>query len=120
MIGISRSSSAEMLVRAFTDNPSTEELILFVAGTDNMLSYCQELIEQYDRNKMAMLTLEINSLCAAKGVLPGLLYSEVRKVLIALNRFHHAGHDHFATLGLRENASIEEIKKTYRRLSKLY
>ncbi|MCL7488973.1 MAG: J domain-containing protein [Desulfobulbaceae bacterium] len=120
MTTISKSIAAEKLVSAFVDIATTEDLILFVAGTDNMLGYCQELMEQYDRNKLALLTMEINSLCAAKGVLPGLLYSEIRKVLIALNRFHLAGHDHFAILGLPENATIEETKKAYRQLSRRY
>ena len=115
-----QTAAAQKLIQAFSTISSTEDLIVFVAGTDYMLSFCQELIEQYDYDSSGPLPVEINALCASHGILPGLLYSEIRKVLIALNRFHNASRDHYATLGLPENAPTEEIKKAYRQLSKKY
>lgn len=109
---------AQKLVQAFATIHSTEELVLFVAGTDGMLAFCQELIDQYDRSTQHPLIQEIRTICSAKGVLPGALFSEIRKVLLALNRFHDAGQDHYALLGLKPSASVDEIKKAYRRLSK--
>lgn len=109
---------AQKLVQAFSGIHSTEELVLFVAGTDGMLAFCQELIDQYDRTPQPPLIQEIRTLCSAKGVLPGALFSEIRKVLLALNRYHDADRDHYAVLGLKANASVDEIKKAYRRLSK--
>jgi hypothetical protein len=120
MSSISQSSAAKKLIQAFSEISSTEDFIIYVAGTDNMLAFCRELLEQYDRDNLALMTLEVNSLCAAQGILPNLLYSEIRKVLIALNRFHDTSQDHYATLGLEKNASITEVKKTYRELSKHY
>ncbi|MHB1350130.1 MAG: DnaJ domain-containing protein [Desulfobulbaceae bacterium] len=112
--------SAHELIQAFSRIKSTEELILFVAGSDGMLSFCRELLDQFDRNAQSSLIQDVEVICAARGVLPGALYSEVRKVLLALNRYHDADGDHYATLGLRANASPEEIKKAYRTLSKQY
>jgi hypothetical protein len=109
---------AQKLVQAFAGIHSTEELVLFVAGTDGMLAFCQELIDQYDRTTQPPLIVEIRTICTANGVLPGALFAEIRKVLLALNRYHDAGQDHYALLGLNPNASVDEIKKAYRRLSK--
>ncbi|GAB4342199.1 MAG: hypothetical protein Kow0089_17090 [Desulfobulbaceae bacterium] len=91
-----------------------------MAGSESMLSFCEHLLEQYDREESALLPMEINTLCAEMGVLPGLLYEEVRKALIALNRYHDGGRDHYATLGLQEGASSDEVKKAYRSLSKKF
>jgi len=120
MSSISHSTAAKKLIQAFLEISSTEDFIIYVAGTDNMLVFCRELLEQHDRDNLALMTLEVNSLCAAQGILPNLLYSEIRKVLIALNRFHDTSLDHYATLGLEKNASITEVKKTYRELSKQF
>lgn len=120
MSSISQSSAAKKLIQAFSEISSTEDFIIYVASTDNMLAFCQQLLEQYDRDNLALMTLEVNSLCAAQGIVPNLLYSEIRKVLIALNRFHDTSLDHYATLGLEKNASITEVKKRYRELSKHY
>ncbi len=120
MNSTSQSSQAQKLIQACTDISSTEDFIIYVAGTDNMLSYCQELLEQHDRDNNEPMAAEINSLCAAHGILSNLLYSEIRKVLIALNRFHDTSMDHYETLGLQKNASIKEVKKAYRQLSKHY
>ena len=113
-------SQAQKLIQVFSGISSTEDLVIFVAGTDGMLACCQELIDQYDRNTQLPLIQDIGKLCVATGVLPGALFAEVRKVLLALNRFHDSGQDHYGVLGLQSNASVEEIKKTYRRLSKMY
>ena len=94
MSSISTSTIAQKLIRAFSDIASTEEFILYVAGTDNMLSFCQNLIEQHDRDNLALMALEVNSACAEQGILQDVLYSEIRKVLIAVNRFHDASQDH--------------------------
>lgn len=111
---------ARQLVGEFSTISSTEELVLFIAGTNNMLQYCNELMEQYDRDDLTFLTMEINTLCAELGVLPGLLYGEIRKVLLALNTFHKTDQNHYAVLGLTAESSTDEIKKAYRRLSKQY
>lgn len=113
-------SPLRQLAQAFAGIDSTEELIIFVAGRDNMLAFCRQLIEQFDRNPRDRLIREADSVCAAHGILPGALFSEVRKVVLALNRFHDAGRDHYGVLGLPAGASREEVKKAYRRLSKEY
>lgn len=111
---------AQHLVNAFAAVKSTEELILFVAGTDNMLNFCQDLLVAYDRDSRAPLAREVNSLCRAQAILPGILYSELRKILLALNRFHDASRDHYAVLGLTPAATREEVRQAYRSLSKQY
>lgn len=118
MSAIYQFPAAQKLVEAFAKISSTEDFIIYVAGTDNMLAFCRELLEQYDRDNLTLMAMEVNSLCAAQGILPNLLYSEIRKVLIALNRFHDTSLDHYATLGLKKNASMSEVKKSYRQLSK--
>lgn len=116
--GSGEGSLAKQLVAAFVSVDATEQLIIFVAGTDHMLDFCQNLLELNDRDSNAHLILEVNTLCRAKGVVPKVLYGELRKVLLALNRFHDAGRDHYAVLGLPATASREEVKQAFRRLSK--
>lgn len=111
---------AQQLVNTFAALESTEGLIIFVAGADHMLEFCRELLELYDRDSHAPLLQEVNSLCRAQAILPAILFAELRKVLLALNRFHDAGQDHYAILGLPPGASREDVKKTYRSLSKQY
>ncbi|MDW7773074.1 MAG: DnaJ domain-containing protein [Desulfobulbaceae bacterium] len=106
------------LAEAFAGINSTEELIIFVAGKDHMLAFCQELIEQFDRNPHDPLIRQADSICAGQGILPGVLFSEIRKVLLALNKFHDVAGDHYSVLGLPPDASREQIKKAYRSLSK--
>lgn len=111
-------NQAQKLIQVFSGISSTEDLVIFVAGTDGMLAFCQELIDQFDRNTQLPLIQDVATICSAKGVLPGALFAEARKVLLALNRFHDAGQDHYGVLGLKSGASVDEIKKAYRRLSK--
>lgn len=113
-------NQAQKLIQVFSGISSTEDLVIFVAGTDGMLAFCQELIDRYDRNTQLPLIQDVGKICAATGVLPGALFAEVRKVLLALNRFYDTGQDHYGVLGLKSDASVEEIKKAYRRLSKEY
>ncbi|MDD3619734.1 MAG: DnaJ domain-containing protein [Desulfobulbaceae bacterium] len=113
-------SPVSRLAQAFAGIQSTEELIIFVAGSDNMLALCRQLMERFDRDPHDPLVREADRACAAHGILPGLFFAEVRKVLLALNRFHDAGRDHYGVLGLSPGASLEEVKKAYRRLSKQY
>ncbi len=115
---MSPNNSVKQLVNGFADCATTEELIFFVAGTDNLLSFCRELMDQYDRDPGAPLVREADALCSARGLLPGELFSELRKVLLALNRFHDAGGDHYAILGLEQGASRKEVKHAFRTLSK--
>ena len=113
-------SMAQHLVNAFAAAKSTEELILIVAGTDHMLNFCQELLELYDRDSRSPQVQEVNGLCRAHALLPRGLYSELRKILLALNRFHDARRDHFAVLGLTPAATKEEVRLAYRALSKQF
>ena len=119
-MSVSPSRLAQQLVNTFAALESTEGLIIFVAGADHMLEFCQELLELYDRDSHAPLLQEVNSLCRAQAILPAILFAELRKVLLALNRFHDAGRDHYAILGLPPGASREDVKKAYRTLSKQY
>jgi hypothetical protein len=111
---------ARQLVHAFGSISATEDLILFVAGTDNMVAFCRNLLEQYDDDAHGPLVREVDAQCAAQAVLPGSLYAEVRKVLLALNRFHDTGGNHYEVLGLPETATGDEVKQAYRTLSKQY
>ena len=120
MKNISESQLADELVSAVSDLSSTEELILLVAGRKDMLPLCQKLLEQYDQGESTPLVQLINTLCTAKGTLPGSLYGEVRKVLLALNRFHDTDRNHYEILGLSTDATIDKVKKAYRFLSKKY
>ena len=111
---------AQQLVNAYATVNSTEGLILFVAGRDHMLNFCQQLLELKDRGEQAPLLQEINSLCRAQAIPPKILYAELRKTLLALNRFHDAGGDHYAVLGLTPGATRDEVKQAFRTLSKQY
>ena len=114
------SQLAEQLVSTFTELSSTEELIFFVAGKAEMLPFCQRLLEQFDLGESTQLVQLVNTLCSAKGVLPGSLYEEIRKVLLALNKFYDADRDHYEVLGLPSDASVDTVKKAYRDLSKKF
>ena len=109
---------AEELVHAVSEMASTEELLVFVAGKEGMLPFCEQLLDEYDRHSKTELLQKVKQLCAEKGVLPGTIYEESRKILLALNRFHRSDRNHYATLGLVENAGTDEVKKAFRSLSK--
>ncbi len=114
----SDSKKAYELVRAFAGIASTEELFLFVAGNEGMLSFCQELIKQLDSSDSPAPDVRlVNTACSSRGILSGLLYEEVRKVLLALNRIHDPARDHYKILGLEPTADTGEVKKAYRKLS---
>ncbi len=118
MTSDSDSKKAYELVRAFTGIASTEELFLFVAGNEGMLSFCQKLIKQLDSgDSPAPDVRKVNTACSSRGILTGLLYAEVRKVLLALNRVHDPARDHYEILGLEPTADTGEVKKAYRKLS---
>lgn len=120
MTAATQSSRIRELVQALAGVQSTEDFIVFVAGSDRLLDLCGRLIEQYDQDRSAPLVREADRQCAALGVLPGVLYGEVRKVLLALNRFHDAAGDHYGVLGLKPDATTEQVKRAYRALSKKY
>lgn len=115
----SDSQKASELVLAFAGIASTEELFLFVAGNEGMLSFCQELIKQLDSGDSPApdVVRLVNTACSSRGILSGLLYAEVRKVLLALNRVHDPARDHYEILGLEPTADTGEVKKAYRKLS---
>ncbi len=114
----SDSKKAYELVLAFAGIASTEELFLFVAGNEGMLSFCQELIKQLDSDDSPAPDVRlVNTACSSRGILTGLLYAEVRKVLLALNRVHDPARDHYEILGLEPTADTGEVKKAYRKLS---
>lgn len=114
----SQFNSARQFVQAFAGISSTEDLIFYVAGTDNMLALCRLLIEQHDLDGSSPLVREFDRYCAAQGIPAGALYAEIRKVLLALNRYHDADRDHYAVLGLQSGAPKEQVKKAFRELSK--
>ncbi len=114
----SDSKKAYELVLAFAGITSTEELFLFVAGNEGMLSFCQNLIKQLDSGDSPAPDVQlVNTACSSRGILTGLLYAEVRKVLLALNRVHNPNQDHYEVLGLEATATTGEVKKAYRKLS---
>lgn len=108
------------LVQFFGTISSTEDLIPYVASEEGMLSFCQNLIEDFDHDTRSPSVLQLNLICNAKGILVGLFYSELRKVLLALNQFYDTNQNHYEILGLKNNATIEEVKKAYRKLSMQY
>lgn len=114
----SDSKKASELVLAFAGIASTEELFLFVAGNEGMLSFCQQLITQLDSDESPAPDVRlVNTACSSRGILTGLLYAEVRKVLLALNRVHDPARDHYEILGLPPTADTGAVKKAYRKLS---
>ncbi|NOX81324.1 MAG: DnaJ domain-containing protein [Deltaproteobacteria bacterium] len=83
-----------------------------------MLPFCQNLIKQLDSSDgPAPDVRRVNTACSSRGILSGLLYAEVRKVLLALNCDHDPTQDHYDVLGLPPTATTGEVKKAYRKLS---
>ncbi len=114
----SDSKKVDELVRAFANITSTEELFIFVAGNEGMLPFCQNLIKQLDSSDShAPDVRRVNTACSSRGILSGLLYAEVRKVLLALDCGHDPNQDHYDVLGLPPTATTGEVKKAYRKLS---
>lgn len=120
MTSTSSLNLARHLIQTFAEINSTEELVIRVAGTDGMLEFCRELLDQLDRDTRSPLVQDVGTICTAKGVLPGVFFAEIRKILLALNRYHDPDQNHYAMLGLQADASVAEIKQAYRRLSKEY
>ena len=120
MNGASDTTKLNELVNAFSSLPATENLIFFVAAENGMLTFCQSLVAEYDRNPSSELIRQLNQICFDKGVVCGMLLTELRKVLLALNHLHNNHQDHYKILGLTPDASFDEVKKAYRKLSMRY
>ncbi len=105
------------LVKKLSCHPSTEELILFVGSNEDLVRTCLKLHEQLLEPSHSSLT-EITSVCHEHQVTLEELAREVRCIS---NIFSPAAvNSHYDVLGLQPGATVEEVKKAFRRLSIQY
>lgn len=96
----------------------TETLVVFVAETDGMLAACQELLSSLDAAGSTSAEW-LQRECSKKDVLFHAFIQELTKI-VALFQPSHNLEDHHATLEVRADAGLDEIKQAYRMLSRRY
>jgi hypothetical protein len=106
------------LVKEYSRNSGTEDLIGFVADTTGMLSACQELLQIIDAENGENLEW-LQSECAGYGIVRSSFLEEISRI-VALFHPDQDVEDHYVTLGVPVGAGSDEIKKAFRRLSLQY
>jgi curved DNA-binding protein CbpA len=107
-----------ILVKEYSRNSGTEDLIGFVADTTGMLSACQGLLQSIDAKTGESLEW-LQSECAGYGVARSSFLEEISRI-VALFHPDQDVEDHYVTLGVPVGAGSDEIKKAFRRLSLQY
>jgi hypothetical protein len=105
------------LIKKIAGRPSTEELILFIAGDRELVKECLELQKQLEQNDSQYLA-RVDSLCRNHQITREILSREVRRILAIFSP--ESVHDEYAVLGLDAGASMGEVKQAFRRLSVQY
>ncbi len=105
------------LIQKIAGQPSTEELILFIAGDRAMVKECLELREMLDRNNGQELA-QVDGLCRSHQLAREVLAREVNHILAIFSP--EAVDNEYAVLGLDADATAKEIKQAFHRLSVQY
>lgn len=106
------------LIKKYSVNSGTEFTIAFVAEQAGLLGACQVMLKDINTevpSSVEWLTFE----CTQNDVSYPSFLKDIKQV-VTLFRPNQNNEDHYATLGLIEDASKEEIKHAYRRLCLQY
>lgn len=106
------------LVKEFSGRNTTESLIGFVAETTGMIKASKSFLEDFESGD-AGLKKWLEQECSSHGIDSWLFLREL-STIIALFQPEQGGEDHYAVLGIPVDATQEEIKHAYRKLSLKY
>ncbi len=106
------------LVAASKKYSSTEEFLLYVAAEDGILEICHKLIDGGDQNGEFLSSF--TGICSEHSVNPDALLLKIREIVRALSPNNHEITGAYASLGLEDSATLEEVKKAFRKLSMKY
>ncbi len=118
MFTIQDKQLASRLIKKYAGNVSTDAMIAFVADTSGMLSVCKELVASNNRNDQQIIAW-VDEECHKHTVdVRGFLY-EVEQV-VSIFQPELKNDNNYDVLGVEEDASSEEIRQAYRKLSRKY
>lgn len=106
------------LIKKYSYDNGTESLIGYVAETNGMIGACKEMFGfagDIDPNEKSWIRQECDQFCVSFQNLS----ASVIQVL-AIFDTSEEGSDHYVTLGLENDASLEEVKTAYRKLCLVY
>ncbi|MGB5232300.1 MAG: DnaJ domain-containing protein, partial [Desulfoprunum sp.] len=106
------------LLQQLARDASTEGLIVFVADTSGMLQTCRAVLT-LDRDGDDEAKAWLHTACAAREIAYGQLLHEARKI-VQLFQADTGDGDYYAVLGLSPDATEDEVKRSYRQLSRRY
>jgi len=106
------------LVRRLARDPATEDLIGFVADHDGMLGSCRRILDgdREDAGAMSWFREE----CERQNIDPRAVTAEMERLLKIFHAGESRDHELYAVLGLESGASVEDVKRAFRKLSVRY
>jgi hypothetical protein len=108
------------LIKKYSGHVSTDSMIAFVADTGDSLLVCKELINSNNQNDQQTIGW-LDEQCFKHQVdVHGFLF-EIEQIVSIFQPGQGASSSHYYdTLGLDEDANVEEVKRAYRKLSRRY
>ncbi|HHL35457.1 MAG TPA: hypothetical protein ENJ30_13945, partial [Desulfobulbaceae bacterium] len=108
----------QQLVKRLAGNTATEELIAFVADNDGMLRSCRTFLStlQGENGLPGWFRHE----CQQRKLDPERVVKEIRRLLQIFRPEDTRDEELYTVLGLAPDASLAEVKKAFRHLSRLY
>lgn len=105
------------LIKKIASNPSTEELILFIANNDEMVGECVGLQKRLETSNSRELD-DLDGLCRNHHISLEMFSREVHNILAIFAPASVS--NEYAILGLKANADQKRVKDAFRRLSIKY
>jgi len=105
------------LIKKIASNPSTEELILFIADNDEVVEECVRLQKRLETSNSRELD-DLDGLCRNHHISLEMFSREVHNIVAIFAP--DAVSDEYAVLGLKDNADQKQVKDAFRKLSIKY
>lgn len=106
------------LIKKYADNISTDTMIAFVADTSGLLSVCKELIKSNNQDDQQTIGWVDEQCFKSQVDVHGFLF-EIQQI-VSIFQPGQGNTTHYETLGLDEEATGDEVKRAYRKLSRKY
>ena len=106
------------LIKKYSGNISTDAMIAFVADTSGLLSVCKELIKSNNQDDRQTIGWVDEQCFKSQVDVHGFLF-EIQQI-VSIFQPGQGNATHYETLELNEEATDDEVKRAYRRLSRKY